>query len=284
MNYLNVEIRIGGPVDEHHLDILSGALFELGALGIETRDVAAPITLVASFPVEAEPELEDSVRAILADLRLPQGELRLERLEETDWSTKWRQDFKPMAFGRLYVVPTWLEPPPEAELVLRLDPGMAFGTGTHETTALCLERIVERARARRVLDVGTGSGILALGALRAGAASAVGTDNDPEALVVARENAELNGLEGELVLSDRDPDRLGGFELVVANILRDPLIELAPKIAAAVLPGGYLLLSGLLVHQLDDVARAYLSLGCFTERRDSHRGEWGLIELRRVPA
>lgn len=284
MRYVNVEIRIGGEIDEHHLDILSGALFELGALGIETRDATEPLTLVASFPAEAEPELEAEVRSILAELRLPQGELRLERLEETDWSTKWRQDFKPIAFGRLYVVPTWLEAPDEAELVLRLDPGMAFGTGTHETTALCLERIVERGRVRRMLDVGTGSGILALGALLAGAESAVGTDNDPEALVVARENAELNELEDKLVLSSRDPDQLGGFDLVVANILRDPLIELAPKIAAAVLPGGHLLLSGLLVHQLDDVARAYLQLGGFADRRDTHRGEWGLIELRRVSA
>lgn len=282
MRYLSVEIRIQGGADEHHLDILSGALFELGALGIETREDSTSITLVSSFSADAEAELGDSVRAILVDLRLPQGELKIESIEETDWSTKWRQDFKPMDFGRLYVVPTWLEPPPEAELVLRLDPGMAFGTGTHETTSLCLARIVELAEGSRVLDVGTGSGILALGALRAGAKLSVGTDNDPEALVVARENAELNELEHRLVLSAEEPDRLGGFDLVVANILRDPLIELAPKIGAAVLPGGRLLLSGLLVHQLDDVARAYLSLGYFEGRRDTHRGEWGLIELTRM--
>jgi ribosomal protein L11 methyltransferase len=179
----------------------------------------------------------------------------------------------------LHVVPSWLEPPDGAVHVLRMDPGMAFGTGSHETTALCLERIAELSPVRSILDVGTGTGILAMGALLLGAERAVGTDNDPEALGVARENAEKNSLEKRLELRDVSPDRLGErFELVVANILSDPLIEMAPRLVKALAPGGRLVLSGILGTQAEGVARAYEAQG-LKDRTITPRGEWVRIDL-----
>lgn len=268
-----------GP-DDDRLDALSGALFELGAGGLETKDERRPITMIAAFPPEVAPEgLIAAVEELLGDLGVPSTAVALQTYEPVDWAEHWRQHFHPIGFGPLWIVPSWLEPPKEAQKVLRIDPSMAFGTGLHATTALCLERIVELASPGPVLDVGTGTGILALGALLLGAESAVATDNDPDALRVARENAEVNGLLPKLRLSSSDvafmKDR---FPLVVANILAGPLEEMAPALSKRVAPGGHLVLSGILATQAEDVARAYEAAG-LNGRHIVQKEEWVRIDF-----
>jgi ribosomal protein L11 methyltransferase len=285
MAWHSVDLLLPSRISRTAVEELSEALFELGCAGIETRDAELPVKLVASFsPEHAPEELAARVQALLDDHGLSQVELQVREEPPVDWATHWRHHFQPLAFGPLWVVPTWLEPPPEAQVVLRMDPGMAFGTGSHETTALCLERLGELTPLGSVLDIGTGTGILAMAALLLGADSALGTDNDPEALKVAAENAALNGLAERLELSDREPDRLDRrFDVVVANILAEPLIQLAPKITAALGPGGRLILSGILVPQAEAVARAYQAQG-LVEGTITTRGEWARIDLLRPAA
>jgi ribosomal protein L11 methyltransferase len=298
-DWLSVELTLPPDVDEVTIDVLSGALFEVGSAGIETRDgtkpipfeVSAagdatrdgsqPVVLIAAFgPDVPRDEVPARVEQALEEVQLSDVAVRISAVEPVDWSTHWRRHFRAMEFGPLWVVPTWLEVPSGARHVLRMDPGMAFGTGSHETTALCLERIAELSPVSAVLDVGTGTGILALAALRLGAGRAVGTDNDPDALGVARENAALNDL--TLELTGAPPDAVGEtFPLVVANILAQPLIEMAPALAAAVAPGGALVLSGLLVTQAEGVARAYEAAG-LTGRTITTRGEWARVDLVRA--
>jgi ribosomal protein L11 methyltransferase len=262
-------------------------LFEHGAEGVETRDQRRPITLVGAFPL-GEGDSPEALLAQLADafaeFGIPVSGMETRAFEPVDWSTQWKEHFHPLQFGRLWVVPSWLERPAGAEHVLWLDPGMAFGTGIHATTALCLERIVELSPVDAVLDVGTGTGILAMGALLLGAPRAIGTENDPEALAVAAENAEKNGLAARLELRDERLEDLGErFPLVVANILANTLTELAPLLAAKVAPGGRLLLSGILDHQASGVVDAYVAAG-LRDPTVTARGEWVRIELHLPPA
>jgi ribosomal protein L11 methyltransferase len=165
-----------------------------------------------------------------------------------------------------------------------LDPGMAFGTGTHPTTSLCLAALSELLSVRHgaaVLDVGTGSGLLAIAAAKLGAGRVAGNDNDPVAVAVARENAARNGAAVELT-TDPVPALRGPFDVVVANILANTLVELAPQLAAQLAPGGVVLLSGILAPQEEEVRAAYLAQGLARlsggDRRD---GEWSLLALAR---
>lgn len=189
---------------------------------------------------------------------------RIERLEDRAWEREWLKDFAPMRFGeRLWVVPTESDPPPAAGVVIRLDPGLAFGTGTHATTAMCLEQL-ERlfppggANEKRVLDFGCGSGILAIAALKLGAGYAVATDIDPQAVAATERNAKQNDVAERLqaCLAGRaEPD--GDYDVVVANILAQPLIDLAEALADRVAAGGTLILSGVLERQRDALIRTY---------------------------
>ncbi|MWJ26711.1 50S ribosomal protein L11 methyltransferase [Halomonas sp. ZH2S] len=204
-------------------------------------------------------------------VQLPQEpcpEIEYELLADRDWEREWMDDFQPLRMGqRLWIVPSWHEPPDAEAVNLVLDPGLAFGTGTHPTTALCLEWLDSLAvngelEGKRVLDVGCGSGILAIAALKLGAAHAQGTDIDPQALQASRDNALRNTLpESSLTLCY--PEQLSGdvYPVVLANILAGPLIQLAPTIAGHVAAGGYLALSGILAHQADEVITAYRDQG-----------------------
>jgi ribosomal protein L11 methyltransferase len=186
--------------------------------------------------------------------------IELETLEDRDWERAWMDHFQPMRFGRhLWVVPTGMMAPEDPQaVVLDLDPGLAFGTGTHPTTALCLQWLDGHApRGQVVVDFGCGSGILAIAALKLGAARALGTDIDDQALWASRENAARNGVAERLALCR--PEALPGepVDLLLANILANPLIELAPRLAGLVRPGGRLLLSGILAEQAPAVMAAY---------------------------
>lgn len=201
--------------------------------------------------------------AVLAHLQLIRGELpehHVERIEDQDWERSWMDNFKPLNFGqRLWIVPSWHEAPEPNAVNLLLDPGLAFGTGTHPTTALCLEWLDgQPLDGCSVLDFGCGSGILGIAALLLGAAQAFGTDIDIQALDASRANAARNNL---------DPARFPVYlpedlppmpvDVVVANILAGPLVRLAPQLTQLVKTGGRLALSGILAEQAEDVRAAY---------------------------
>ncbi len=269
------------------LEVLAADLFELGALGVELQEPGMPL-------MPGTPELpEGRGRAIAhfssrSDADEAARELSAEgpvEIAEQDWSTAWRAHHKTMRVGpRSWVVPPW-EPRPSGVCVT-IDPGMAFGTGSHPTTALCLEACDELLASRPgadLLDVGTGSGVIALLAVKLGAGRVVGTENDPVALQAAREGAALNGLRAariEWLL--QEPDEVPGqFGIVIANILLNTLEELAGSIAGKVAPGGRLVLSGLLAAQGDAAASAYTARGLrFLGRKE--RDGWIRVELERV--
>jgi ribosomal protein L11 methyltransferase len=261
-------------------------LFERGASGVEVRDgegtpmpgVPLPppgrALLVAWFPER------DAAEAARGDLGGAVAEVA-----DEDWGEGWKKDFRPLDVGRVRVRPSWIdEPPPAGAVEVVIDPGMAFGTGSHPTTSLCLAALSDHLEDRpgaAVLDVGTGSGLLAIAARKLGAGRVAGNDEDPVAVEVARENAARNGVALELT-GDPLPAIPGTFDVVVANILSNVLVALAPDLAAKLAPGGVLLLSGILLPQEDEVRRAHLAEGLAPvpggDRRD---GEWSLLALRR---
>jgi len=185
---------------------------------------------------------------------------KVEQLEDKDWEREWMENFHPMRFGRrLWICPSWREAPePDAVNVL-LDPGLAFGTGTHPTTSLCLEWLDgQDLTGKTVVDFGCGSGILAIAAIKLGAAKVIGIDIDPQAILASRDNAERNGVSDklELFLPQDQPEGIQA-DIVVANILAGPLRELSPVIKSLVKSGGDLAISGVLETQAEDVASYY---------------------------
>lgn len=261
-------------------DLVGDALVEAGAEGLEWRDGQRPIEVVGSFFTdEDEAALEQRVAAAVSPLGATVAAVA--EHEPIDWSTHWQSHFAPLDFGPLWVVPTWLDAPRDAEVVLRIDPSSAFGTGLHATTALCLEWVV-RHRPADLFDVGTGTGVLALAAAKLGATRVLAVDNDPEAVRVAIENRELNRVPAAQLAVEGTPveEVVGEFTAVIANVLAGPLIELAPAIAARVAPGGSVVLSGLLAYQVDLVAFAYEAEGLVPDVLEV-RGEWALVSLAR---
>ncbi len=200
---------------------------------------------------------------------------RVRAVEDQVWERAWLKDWKSTRFGRrLWVVPHDAETPrePQDAVVVRLDPGLAFGTGTHATTALCLEVLDGLSLAgRTVIDYGCGSGILGIAALKLGAAHVAAVDVDPQALMAARDNAIRNGVAAKLTLHDGQ-DELGTAYCVVANILAGPLIELAPRLKSTCEPGGCIVLSGVLKTQEHEVAAAYAE--GFGKVRSIERDGW----------
>ena len=197
----------------------------------------------------------------------------LQDVRDEDWENSWKQYYRPLPVGRsLLVVPQWLHPEnPEGRTEIRLDPGMIFGTGAHASTQMCM-RALEHciAGGERVLDLGSGSGILSITALKLGAASAVGVDIDPKAEDVARENAAMNGLyadrftavTGDVIADAQMPEKLGGgYDVVLANIVADVIIPLAPHVPQFLKPGGIFICSGILDVRLHEVHAALKRAG-----------------------
>jgi ribosomal protein L11 methyltransferase len=206
-----------------------------------------------------------------------------EYLEDRAWEREWLQYFAPLRFGeRFWVCPSGNRVPDPDAIVMQLDPGLAFGTGTHQTTALCLEWLATHAiGGLDVIDYGCGSGILGVAALLLGATHVRAVDIDPQALLATRDNAARNGIEparldagGPALLEDGAP-----AELLLANILAGPLMELAPRLAALLRPGGRAILSGVLTSQAEAVRECYLPW--FDHVATAVRDEWSRIELLR---
>jgi ribosomal protein L11 methyltransferase len=274
-------------VAEGQADEASALLFELGAAGVEQRDATtlargAPgaVTLVASF------EHDHEARAACGELS-PEWRPRVEEVVGDAWRDEWKKYFEPFVVCPGVVVrPPWREHSPEpGERVVVLEPGRAFGTGLHETTSLVAEVLARTPLAgATVLDVGCGSGILALVALALGAASGRAIDVDPDAVAVARENAERNAMSDRLGADETPVEQVAGtFDVVLANIEAKTLVELAPAIFARVAPGGMLVLSGILAPdvapaQLPDIERAYAAL---REPEVVRKGEWIAFVARR---
>ncbi|OEF29393.1 50S ribosomal protein L11 methyltransferase [Vibrio rumoiensis] len=185
---------------------------------------------------------------------------KVEQLEDKDWEREWMDNFHPMQFGeRLWICPSWRDVPDPTAINVMLDPGLAFGTGTHPTTAVCLEWLDGLdLEGKTVIDFGCGSGILAIAAIKLGAAKVIGIDIDPQAIVASIENAKRNGVADqlELFLPQDQPEGLIA-DVVIANILAAPLRELSGVISSLVKPNGYLGMSGILDSQADDVATYY---------------------------
>jgi len=271
-------------VTEDDADATGAALFDLGAQGVEERDattlikasVPGKITLVASFASH-----EEALEALEA--LDPALSPRLDEIVGDAWRDAWKEHFRPFEIAPGIVIrPPWEPYEGDAKVLLELEPGRAFGTGLHETTSLVAGVLAEHAgelAGQDVLDVGTGSGILALIALKLGAARARAVDVDAEAVDVAHENAARNGLAERFVGDAAALDALdGAYPFVVANIEARVLIPMAGELMAKVAPRGLLVLSGLLAPQKDDVRAAY---GAFELADAPAKGEWIALVLRR---
>ena len=252
---------------------LEDQLLELGAVSVTFMDAEdQPIfepdlgttPLWSNTHLLALFEADTDSEALLQHLRLLwQAELpahELEQIEDQDWERSWMDNFHPMRFGqRLWIVPSWHAAPEPDAVNLLLDPGLAFGTGTHPTTSLCLQWLdAQQLQGKTLIDFGCGSGILAIAGLLLGAEHAVGTDIDVQALEASRDNAQRNQIADEqfdLYLPEHMPSTPA--DVLVANILAGPLVSLAPQLASLVKPGGLLALSGILAEQTEEILQAY---------------------------
>jgi ribosomal protein L11 methyltransferase len=285
---LQIEVR------DEEVELLQALLDDTGSLGLEIRDATLKLPPGTEPPPPGHVQLRAwyergaDAEAALQQVResFPSASAWTESVEAEDWAETWKRHVRPVHIGRLWVGPPWeLARAPGEAVAIVIEPGMAFGTGDHPTTALCLAALDRELSLRpgaAVLDVGTGSGVLAIAAMKLGAARVVGSDIDPRALSIARENAEQNGVPG-LELTLRPLERIAcAFDVVVANLFPGVLCQLAPRLRARLAPRGVLLASGILGPQVAEVLAAFererLRL---LERRDS--GEWALLALEPLP-
>ncbi|HKT65676.1 MULTISPECIES: 50S ribosomal protein L11 methyltransferase [Burkholderia] len=274
MSYRELVVELA----REHAEALSDALLDLGALSVSVEDADADTPdeqplfgepglvpdrtawqhsrVVALLSPDHEPAVLLAAAANEIGLaEAPKFDVR--EVEEQDWVRLTQSQFEPIPIGeRIWVVPSWHDAPDPDALVLELDPGLAFGTGSHPTTRLCMEWLEQSVKpGQSVLDYGCGSGILAILAKKCGANPVIGIDIDPQAVESARQNSERNRAEVTYGLPDACPD--GEFDIVVANILSNPLKLMASMLASKVKPGGRIALSGVLARQADEVAAVY---------------------------
>lgn len=267
MPWLQVKV----DTDAEHTASVEEALTAAGAISITCEDAGttpilepepgtmplwSSLRVIALFPGDVEPA---HITAALAAAGEAAGEPVFERLPDRDWERVWLEDWQPLRFGRrLWVAPLEAIVDEPGATVVRLDPGLAFGTGTHTSTALCLEWLEHEPPAgESVLDFGCGSGILSIAALLLGAHSATAVDIDPQALDATRSNARINAVDKRLHTAEAETCPAGPFDTIVANILAGPLVELAPALADRQNAGGRLALAGLLDEQAAGVIDAY---------------------------
>lgn len=288
-----IQIRI--HAQRAQVNSIEDALMAQGALSVTLQDDADQPILepeLGTTPIWDETQIiglfdaNQNSEALLNNLNSsyqavsgqPLPKHKLEILEDKDWIRAWMEDYHPMQFGeRLWVCPSWQKPPQPDAVNLMLDPGLAFGTGTHPTTDLCLQFLDQEVNGGElVVDYGCGSGILGIAALLLGAEKMVGVDIDPQALTATRDNAGRNHIAEDLYnvyLPDNTPEVRA--DIMVANILAGPLQSLAPGIASLTRPGGKLALSGLLAEQAQEVSK------CYSQWYDMHPakqlGDWVLL-------
>lgn len=258
------------PADE---DVATALLYEAGTTGIEVLPgPAGAVALLAYFPVKGPAaDLEEALRP------LPAARVEPAPVPEVDWVARFRATFRGFAAGRFRIAPPWDLPADRARVIV-VDPGRAFGTGTHETTRLCLAALEDRAGRRplgRVLDLGTGTGILAVAARRLGASAVVAADLDPEATESAHRHARLNDVELAVVRANGGaafPSR--AFDVVLANLSAPLLQARVSELVAPARSGGTLILSGMLALDVADVKAAYAQAASLTPRMD---GEWACL-------
>jgi len=263
--------------NKDHVDALEDWLFAAGAVSVTLEDDADQpllepgpgetplwdaVRLTALFPgdMDLQPLLDTTPPQPVLDT--PQAPVRV---VDQEWARVWEEQFHPMKMGtRLWICPSWTPPPDPDAINILLDPGLAFGTGTHPTTAMCLSALdAGLSEGQRVIDYGCGSGILGIAAARLGAATVLAVDNDPQAITASLDNAARNQVDGATFSAVLPDDAslqsvLASADWVVANILAGPLIDLAPHLITLMAPGGRLLLAGLLSDQVEEVVAAYV--------------------------
>ena len=237
--------------------------------------------IIGLFDASANmPAVLEHISQAIAPKQLPDH--RISPLEDKDWEREWMDNFKPMPFGeRLWIVPSWTEAPHPDAINILLDPGLAFGTGTHPTTDLCLQWLDKHgAEHDEVIDYGCGSGILAVAAAKLGATHVWAVDNDPQALIATRDNAEKNDVSENIsaVLPDAFPKVK--TPLLLANILAQPLMDFAERFSTHVIPGGHIVLSGILAEQAEQVAACYTPW--FTMEAPVYKDEWVRLSGQRT--
>lgn len=317
MNWLEVSLTVNGELAESVADVFArfapnGVMTEQGVKFLDEEDegtATGPITVRAYLEVneqleETRQKLEESL--FYLGMITPVPTPTYKQIADQNWMEAWKQHYKPILIGqRLLILPAWLESPEPNRIPIKIDPGMAFGTGTHPTTQLCLElmevhfdnrpqttggqtsSIVHRPSST-VIDVGCGSGILSIAALKLGAKTVLGVDIDIESVKNSRENADTNGVGEELILGQGSVTEIlaGNFQfksapLVVANILAPIIIRLFDAgLADLVEPNGEIILSGILAHQAENVVVAAESKGLkFNDQRQM--GDWVAISLKK---
>ena len=249
-----------GALSVTYLDAQDQPIYQLEPGGTPLWD---DITLLALFAAELQ------LQNLLALLRFQPAvqnreDLAIESVADQAWERSWMENFQAMQFGeQLWICPSWTPPPDPDAINILLDPGLAFGTGTHPTTAMCLRALdADLPPGKRVVDYGCGSGILGIAAARLGATAVLGVDNDPQAITASRDNARRNEVPDAVLPVVLPQDDLvaswqASADWVVANILAGPLVALAPVLTSLMVPGGRLLLAGLLVDQAEAVIDAY---------------------------
>ena len=303
MNWLEVSLTVNGELAESVADVFArfapnGVMTEQGVKFLDEEDegtATGPITVRAYLEVndqleETRQKLEESL--FYLGMIQPLPTLAYKQIADQNWMESWKQHYKPILIGqRLLILPAWLESPEPTRIPIKIDPGMAFGTGTHPTTQLCLE-LMELSTDHRplstVIDVGCGSGILSIAALKLGAEKVLGVDIDIESVKNSHENADTNGVGEELLLGQGSVTEVlsGSFQfksapLVVANILAPIIIRLFDAgLADLVEPNGEIILSGILAHQAENVIEAAQAKGL---KRNNQRqiADWVAISLKR---
>ena len=240
---------------ETHVDLIEQDLLD--------KDRTKVIVHLYLAPDETPAEVVELVRSRLAAVEVDYT-LAAEGVEQDDWENGWKAYYHALTIGnRLAIVPSWEEFDTD-RVVIKLDPGMAFGTGTHETTALCLEVLDSLVKGgERMLDIGTGSGILAIAALKLGAASAEGVDIDPMCVRTAGENAALNGVDDKLkvLIGDLSDKATGTYNIITANIVANAILSLAPHVPALMAPGATFIASGVIDTRRDEVVEGLRAAG-----------------------
>jgi len=258
-------------------DLACALLHELGTRGIELQTSSAGDSVLLAY-FDERPGIEAELGAALA--HLPGATVSAQAVADVDWVARFREGFRAFDAGPFRIVPEWEHAGPAGPREIVIDPGQAFGTGTHETTRLCLVELAERAARGplgRVADVGTGTGILGVAALKLGASLAVGVDNDPVAVAQARRHAELNAVPLQLLLGDgAGALRPARFDLVLANLMAPLLLARREELCALRAPEAGLVLSGLLVSDLPEITRAFGPAGALRARED---GEWAAVRV-----